>query len=165
MTFLQYDFKASDSFTMEQACCDALGQSTNPAPSSQPCIYLIHNFNSNQTYVGYANDAKHRWVTRTEVFHCLGIEAAYAQNVLCALCIPHKSAGAALQLEGTNGCEHLLARAVAGGVLGKTTSTNTKLGFVPCQTFDVDEIRIYLPKLKWGHLDSQRAVKLPHTTY
>lgn len=139
--------------------------SNNPAPSIGPCIYIIHNGNTNHTYVGYADNAVDRWKTRTEVFHCMGITLTYASNVLCALCHPkivqsngsyHWVKGA---LQGLHRPEHILIRAVVRGVLGATTNTNTSMAntvyHAPGHTFN--RIEVQLPTSgTWGSLLSSR---------
>jgi hypothetical protein len=157
-------------WTMASACGTDAEPSTNPAPPGAPCIYIIHNSTSNQTYVGYAGDPHHRWETRTEAFHCMGIERDYAKDILCACCTPLIGAGPDWAtytpypaLAGAMAAEHLLIRAVANGLLGATTSTNTKLGMMPCpRPLGVDNILVYLPtKPYWGDLKGERSTALP----
>ncbi len=157
-------------WTMAPACGTDAEPSINPAPPGTPAIYIIHNSTTNQTYVGYAGNPHHRWETRTEAFHCMGIERDYAKDILCACCIPLIGVGkdwAAYThypaLEGATAAEHLLIRAVVNGLLGKTTSTNTKLGMMPyLHPPGVDKILVYLPTNPlWGDLKGERSVALP----
>lgn len=158
-----FDFTlGGHSWNMGSACGNP---STNPAPSIGPCIYIIHNGNTNHTYVGYAVDASDRWKTRTEVFHCFGLTQAYANNVLCALCHPkivqtngsyHWTTG---DLHGMWRPEHILIRMVVRGALGATTNTNTALSTTsynfPGHTFN--RVEVHLPVYpKWGKLESHK---------
>lgn len=168
---IQFDFSpAGNNWNMGPACGDP---SQNPAPVTFPILYLIHNFNTNTTYAGYAQDAQHRWGDRTEVFHCLGIAQAYAQNVFCAMCIPHILNGhMRLDVPGAmhgaiNTAEHLLIRAVVNGLLGITTCMNTVLRNVPyTNPHNYTDVDIYLPADPWGTLHSDRTSPLPfHAPY
>jgi hypothetical protein len=130
----------------------------NPAPVTHACIYIIHNNNSNETYVGYADDANDRWSTRTEAFHCMGIEVTYGAQIFCAYCYPTVKPGSML-LKGTNNVEHHLIRAVVTGLLGVTTNTNTQMGALACSVdHQVNEIRVYLPTDPWGHLHGRQRI-------
>lgn len=157
MSTIYFNFAAShrNHWTMRNACQEI---STNPAPNTSPCIYIIHNALTNNTYVGYADNAKKRWQARVETFHCLGIHKKHAKKILCAYCIPYtlKTSGKRLTysgpLKGTNSPEHLLIRAVARGVLGRTTITNTQLCNTRYMTNNnIDRLEIHLPDL-WRQL-------------
>ena len=171
MPNIVYYFRApyGRQWTMESACGTATEPSTNPAPPGAPCIYIIHNSDSNQTYVGYAANAIDRWATRAEAFHCMGIDRDYAKKILCACCTPMLGEGKNWAtytpyplLEGTYAAEHLLLRAVVNGLLGKTTSTNTKLGTMPCaRPLGVIKIQVYVPTHPWGSLQGEKEVVLP----
>jgi len=157
MAELSFKFKEESTWTMGPACCTPDGESINPAPTTPNCIYIIHNTSSNETYAGYADNAKNRWATRFESFHCFGIEKGYAQGILCAYCVPKvKESTQHLHLEGTGGFEHWLIRAVVNGLLGVTTSTNTQLRKTPVPTNGIHRISITLPTKsdKWGHLSN-----------
>jgi hypothetical protein len=161
---IQFNFKAADSWTMEAACKNP---SVNPAPSSNPVLYLIHNQNENTTYAGYAVDAQDRWKTRTEVFHCFGIKEDYAKKILCAMCVPVLTDGSdpdGVMHGALNTPEHLLIRAVVKGLLGVTTNTNTGMAFAPyANPYSYNKVTIYLPNnAKWGHLESNKAATLPN---
>ena len=164
MSAIGFDFRGTH-WSMEAACGTNVMESVNPAPTTHPCIYIIHNQNTNQTYVGYAKDANDRWKTRYESFHCFGIDSIYAKNVLCAACIPEENSTGAWKaisgkIDGSNAAEHLLIRAVVNGVLGMTTSTNSMMGKVGYNYPGVDEVLIYLPKNKWGYLEGQKSGKV-----
>jgi hypothetical protein len=172
MPTVQFFFKPpyGDSWTMAPAC-GGQGASVNPAPKTGPCVYIIHNTSSNETYAGYAVDANHRWSTRTEAFHCMGIEATYGARVLCAYCYPIFGSGnnwtKVTNLEGTNNQEHLLVRSVVNGLLGVTTNTNTMLRTTPFGVHrTVDRVEVYLPTDPWGKLSGARFFNLtPGGTY
>ena len=171
---VHFDFteKHNSYWNMKPACGTDATASVNPAPVTNPCIYIIHNENTNQTYVGYADNANHRWNTRTETFHCLGIDRAYAKKVHCAYCYPREGdkAGNNLTkigagfLEGKQRAEHLLMRAVANGLLGVTTCTNTRdaktLFTGPIVISKVAGVVVRLPA-KFGALDKAKYVALP----
>ena len=161
MATLYYNFNViGHEWDMGPACANP---SINPAPATVPCIYIIHNSNSNETYVGYAFNARHRWRTRTEAFHCFGIEEDYAQNILCAYCIPCDQHGNQYQgvFQGANSPEHLLIRAVRNGVLGVTTCTNTQMRELPCiPPNGIDQLEIHLPAPNWGGLLGDRYVDI-----
>lgn len=164
MATIEFHFKNYNAWTMGPACAGPGGASLNPAPTTTACIYIIHNSVENTTYVGYADDAKHRWSGRTEVFHTFGIPQVYGQQILCAYCKP-TSDGAPVLLEGYGGCEHLLIRAVVNGLLDITTSTNTNLRnwyfpnpYHPAKT----TVRVYLPSDPWGHLDGAKQASFGH---
>ena len=154
MSQMKFDFLKQNSWDMGPACKNI---SLNPAPITNPCIYLIHNSTENTTYVGYADGANDRWKTRTEVFHISGITEVYGKGILCAYCLP--TANTVWQLKGQNNCEHVLIRAVANGLLGKTTSTNTQLGstwFMNSASSTL-AVQVYLPAYPgklWGKLES-----------
>ena len=146
MTQIMFNFDTGDAFsqqfTMGKAC---LNPSTNPALVSSTCIYVISNTNvaPPTVYVGYAADARHRWLTRTEVFHDFGISHNYGKNIKCAWCYPKVSkAGIAnpvpnnaghwedvdnTEMDAGHSVEHLLIRCMANGVMGVVTVTNTKM--------------------------------------
>ena len=172
MIILHFYFHAGygSNWTMEKACCATdTEDGDNPAPESNPCVYLIHNENTNNTYAGFADNAKKRWGTRTEAFHCMGIKADYAKKVLCAYCYPQLEdtvSGVVLPhpgpLKGQDNPEHLLIRAVVNGLLGKTTSTNTKSGKTLCKKpVNINRIQISLPTDPWGKLESEKFIDLP----
>lgn len=164
MGIVTFDFEAHNSWNMAAACGDDFNSSTNPAPGTSPCIYIIHNKTENSTYVGYADNARHRWETRYEVFHIMGISRAYAQDILCAYCRPSMDIGS-MYLQGQNNCEHLLIRAVVNGLLGKTTSTNTQLGKTLFINTAAKHIRVYLPSDPWGNLEGRKTIKIPSYGY
>ena len=153
MPRVTFDFRPAGAgvgrnWTMGPACGNP---SNNPAPTTNPVIYIIHNSSvDNTTYVGYADDAEHRWRTRTEVFHCFGINQALGQQMLCACCVPVSNAH--IFLKGMHGCEHLLIRAVFGALLGVTDVTNTQLVNTPFNNANVTSVRVRLPTDPWGHL-------------
>ncbi|MEQ1764607.1 MAG: hypothetical protein ABL984_15870 [Pyrinomonadaceae bacterium] len=164
MDDIVFNFEAANSWTMEEACKKV---SNNPAPQSHPVLYLIHNQNENTTYAGYAQDARHRWLTRVEVFHCFGMKQDYGKNVLCSMCIPVLSNNAnhdGPMHTALNSPEHLLIRAVVKGLLGVTTNTNTDLSEAPyINPYSYNRVIVYLPtKPKWGHLESDKMTVLPH---
>jgi hypothetical protein len=177
MPNIVYHFRAphGHQWTMEPACGTEMEPSINPAPIWGPCIYIIHNSDSNQTYVGYAGNAYHRWETRTEAFHCMGIERDLGKQILCACCIPVLGDGEDWTkyipypaLAGPGAAEHLLIRAVANGLLAKgAISTNTMLRDMPCPRplapppLGVVKMQIYLPTHPWGNLRGERQVTLP----
>lgn len=125
---------------MGKACSNP---STNPARSSSPCIYVIQNRNpaTPTAYVGYALNARHRWMTRTEVFHHVGVTYANGKNIKCAWCYPKISnrANPSMNnsahwtrinrnlLKGEDRAEHLLIRCMIKGVMGVVTVTNTQM--------------------------------------
>ncbi len=155
MAIVTFDF-STDVWNMGPACGNP---SYNPAPFTNPCIYIIHNSTENSTYVGYADDANDRWKSRTEVFHIMGIPKNYGKTVLCACCIPTVSGGKSMFLKGQDACEHLMIRAVVNGLLGITTSTNSQLGSTPFSNPVARTIRVYLPTQPyWGHLMSDREI-------
>lgn len=164
MPVLEFNFK--DVWTMEDACGDDATDSKNPAPNTSPGIYIIHNANGsiNSTYVGYAANARNRWSTRFEVLHCFGVPASYGKNIHCGFCTPTFNGPTSLNYEGSLGCEHALIRAVANGVLGPTTCTNTKLSnYLFHYSHDNVEVRIYFPVghfAKWGKLENAKNVKI-----
>lgn len=130
-----FDFRIH-SWNMELACDDI---SYNPAPNTTSGIYIIHNENSNNTYIGYADNANHRWEHRVETFFCLGIEKAYAKKVHCAFCYPsiryEDGTGSKIPkayLQGKDKAEHLLIRAVEKGLLGNTICVNSQLTKPQC---------------------------------
>lgn len=152
MATVEFHFKVHQSWNMGAACGNP---STNPAPTTTACIYIIHNKKENTTYIGYADNAKHRWNGRTEVFHTLGIPVAYGQEILCAYCLPTMSSGS-MFLEGANACEHLLIRAVVRGVLGPTTNTNTQLATTFFSNASATKVEVYLPSDPWGKLEGAK---------
>lgn len=156
MATVEFYFQAHHSWNMGPACGTVFNASVNPAPATPPCIYIIHNVQENSTYVGYADNANHRWKTRTEAFHIMGIPQAYGQQILCAYCQPTVSHGQSMYLAGSNNCEHLLVRAVANGLLGITTSTNTQLGGTYFSNPIATQVRVYLPTDPWGNLDGRQ---------
>jgi hypothetical protein len=156
---IDFKFKPENSWDMTSACGDDMNPSENPAPTSGPCIYLIHNENVNSTYVGYADNTRHRWSTRYEVFHIFGIEEDYAENIHCAYCVPKITGGLGINLHGLGNCEHLLIRAVVRGLLGVTQCTNTKLASTPFSNVNIFgglTVNVYLPtnQAKWGDLEN-----------
>jgi hypothetical protein len=154
VTIVQFDFRpmyGGEQWNMGNS-------SDNPAPQTWKIIYIIHNSNTNNTYVGYADDARDRWKTRAEAFHTMGISASYGRGVLCACCIPTKPHSIALK--GRNGCEHLLIRAVCKGLLGRTTNTNTQLAGTYFTNQSVTELRVYLPADPWGSLSGTKSEDL-----
>lgn len=171
MATVNFDFLAANSWTMQQACANG----TNPAPvTHHPVIYIIHNRRTNGTYVGYANDAYDRWRTRTEVFHCFNFELGYGADILCAWCTPQLNNPPAAPgpypgpLAGQGRPEHLLIRAVANGLLGATTCTNTALRgstFVP--TGNINQVIVRLPGhgARWGLLERDKMIGLPPGGY
>lgn len=162
MATIDFWFKPQNSWNMGPACGSVIVASVNPAPTTTACIYIIHNTTANSTYVGYADDALDRWKTRTETFHVMGIPQTYAQNILCAQCLP-TSNGASMFLKGQNACEHLLIRAVVNGLLGVTTSTNSQLRTTPFINAVATQVRVYLPSDPWGNLLGRRQVNLGYT--
>lgn len=166
MATVKFDFDTTNAWTMGPACGTPGTPSVNPAPVTNPCIYIIHNTVENSTYVGYADNAQHRWSTRYEVFHAMGIPKNYGNKILCAYCYPKLSAGQ-MFLEGQNNCEHLLIRAVVNGLLGVTTCTNTKLASTPFVNAAVTKILVYLPSYpaKWGKLEPDKQVVVNHGLY
>lgn len=164
MAIVTFSFEIHNSWNMAAACGDDFNPSTNPAPGTSPCIYIIHNKTENSTYVGYADNARHRWETRYEVFHTMGISKTYAQDILCAHCCPTMDTGS-MYLQGQNNCEHLLIRAVVNGLLGKTTSTNTQLGKTPFINKIATNIRVYLPSNPWGNLESHKTINISSKGY
>jgi hypothetical protein len=155
MARAQFDFRVVDQrWDMRDACDNPSG---NPAPNTNPCIYIIHNSNVNATYVGYAANCRNRWAARTEVFHDFGIPVDYGRGVVCAFCIPAIVPGVVMALQGMNNFEHLLIRAVVNGLLGRTTCTNTQLAGVPFTNQNVTEVSVWLPNLvKWQQLESPK---------
>jgi hypothetical protein len=159
-------------WTMEDACENL---SKNPAPdNAQPCIYIIHNSNTNHTYVGYAEKLLNRWKTRAEVFHTMGIDRNYAKNVLCAYCVPAVLKGTKkkvhIELQGQNAMEHILIRAVVNGLLGQTTNTNTVIANTPVMLTAGDIIHVVLPQTntktdRWGYLEASKSITLPSADY
>jgi hypothetical protein len=162
MATVEFHFKQQNAWTMGPACPNVANQSNNPAPTTTPCVYIIHNETENTTYVGYADNAQHRWSSRWEVFHCLGIPRTYADKILCAYCIPESTA--VISFEGKHGCEHLLIRAVVNGLLGVTSSTNTQLGSAFFSNTNVSQVRVYLPSDKWGKLEGRKQINI-HGAY
>ena len=160
MATVEFDFKSHHSWTMGPACGTTFMSSVNPAPATTACIYIIHNTAENSTYVGYADNANDRWKSRTEVFHIMGIPKNYAKNILCAYCLPHVHGPHSMYLQGQNNCEHLLIRAVANGLLGVTTSTNTQLRTVPFSNAIATKILVRLPTDPWGNLESDKQIAL-----
>ena len=159
------------SWTMESAC---RRYSTNPAPHTHPGIYIIHNENTNNTYVGYAENAHDRWKSRTEAFHCLGLRSNYAKKVHCAFCIPSfyfadgtSRSLANDQLKGSQKAEHLLIRGAVKGLMGATICTNTKTAFTPYKRrigrIEVNRVSVFLPA-SFGRLrdDSSFALTAPY---
>lgn len=143
MSVILFDFTDpahSQQFTMGKTTYNG---SVNPANVSGHCIYAIYNQNHNprSIYIGYAQNANHRWNTRTEVFHCFGISHAYAKAVKCAWCHPkysnnnnadpynnaHWNLMNAQYLPGMDAAEHLLIRMAVNGVMGPITNTNTMM--------------------------------------
>lgn len=163
MAELQYSFFDKNSWTMEKSCGTAKDVSINPAPfGSGECIYIIHNSNTNETYIGYAKDVRNRWSERFESFHCLGIEATYAREILCAYCVPQITPSTSIfNFTGANSYEHFLMRAVVKGLLGKTTCTNTKLARKKIDTGIVNKITVWLPgnytNSRWGKLEPRKT--------
>src|SRR3569623_1749386 len=153
MATVRFEFKKINSWHMGPACGTDTTPSENPAPRTNACIYLIHNSGENSTYVGYADDAQHRWSTRYEVFHAFGIPKGYAKNILCAWCMPTVSHGLQMFLEGRNNCEHLLIRAVVNGLLGRTTNTNTQLATSHFANHIATRVEVSLPSDPWGKLE------------
>lgn len=158
MIEIEFDFLSTGhNWTMERS-------DRNYAPITNGCIYIIHNENSNSTYIGYADNAQDRWSHRVEVFHCMGIFNAYAKKVRCAVCFPkvtHNQRRIILNWKGTNGLEHLLIRAVRNGLLGRTTCTNTLLSTQLFPLRDDTKITVYLPGWnKWGKLDGSKEITL-----
>lgn len=160
MATLEFDFKAQNAWTMGPACRGIGIGSTNPAPVTTGCIYIIHNTTENTTYVGYADSAYDRWKARTEVFHIMGIPQAYGQNILCAYCYPVHSGTTPVLLQGQNACEHLLIRAVVKGLLGVTTNTNSQLANTPFINSNVTQVRVYLPSDPWGSLEGRKQANV-----
>ena len=164
MGVLRFDFK--EVWDMEAACGDDVTDSDNPAPTTQPGIYIIHNENENTTYVGYADNAKKRWGSRYEAFHCFGIPAAYAKKVRCGFCIPTFNGPVAMNYCGFLGCEHVLIRAVVNGLLGVTQNTNTQLSntlFSPGALFGDIVVEVFFPVghyATWGKLENAKTVKI-----
>jgi hypothetical protein len=156
MAIVEFEFKAHHSWTMGPACGNVINASVNPAPTTSGCIYIIHNSAENSTYVGYAEDAQHRWSTRTEVFHIMGIPRNYADRILCAYCKPSVDSGKSMWLEGKHNCEHLLIRGVVNGLLGVTTSTNSQLGGQYFVNKIATQMRVYLPTDPWGRLEGRK---------
>ncbi|MCG9575378.1 GIY-YIG nuclease family protein [Vibrio tubiashii] len=169
MATLLFNFKAPNGTNWDMAAA-CQSPSKNPVTlASNPCIYIIHNSNTNHTYVGYAKNAKKRWDSRTEAFFCMGIQKKYAAKVLCAYCYP-KLGNTNVpfgSLKGQNNAEHALIRAVKNGLLGKTTSTNTSLrqtefdpNFLVVNGKTVDRIQVSLPATgAWGHLESDKITQ------
>lgn len=153
MAMVEFYFKPQNEWTMGPACGNP---SKNPAPATTGCIYIIHNSTENTTYIGYADDALHRWNTRTEVLHIMGIPQVYGQKILCAWCCPTYTGNVPILLQGQNAAEHLLIRGVANGLLGKTTNTNTQLAVTPFKNSKFDHMRVYLPSDPWGCLKGRR---------
>ena len=160
MAIVEFYFKQNQSWDMGPACGDVTTSSVNPAPVTTACIYIIHNKTENTTYVGYADNANHRWNGRTEVFHTFGIPKSYGKKILCAYCRPSVDSGKSMFLEGQNNCEHLLVRAVVNGLLGVTTNTNTQLSGAFFSNKIATELRVYLPSDPWGCLAGRQRVYL-----
>ncbi|GFM81550.1 hypothetical protein PSCICO_50550 [Pseudomonas cichorii] len=156
MATVEFYFQTQNAWNMGPACGTTITNSSNPAPATTACIYIIHNTHENSTYVGYADNAFDRWKSRTEVFHIMGIPNAYAKNILCAYCLPTVSGGHSMYLKGANNCEHLLVRAVANGLLGKTTNTNSQLATLPFSNSTATKVQVYLPSDPWGKLEGRK---------
>lgn len=163
---IEFSFQQLNTWNMGPACGTDTKDSENPAPQTGACIYIIHNENENSTYVGYADNAKDRWSTRYEVFHCFGIPKAYAKKVHCAWCYPTLDGHTNVlltSLTGQNSCEHLLMRAVVKGLLGPTTCTNTQQSKTAFYSPHVSGVRVYFPvqhNAKWGKLENAKQANL-----
>lgn len=158
------EFYFTEFWDMGKACGDDVTASNNPAPATTAGIYIIHNKKENTTYVGYAENAKHRWATRYEVFHCLGIATDYGKNILCAFCVPEFNGVKLTAKNNLLWSEHILIRAVVKGLLGVTTNTNSTSSKQPFIEPHRTRVRVYLDgdvKKKWGRLDNPREVIIP----